>query len=277
MQHQVTSAVWDEASAQWQVEVQNLQTGDTVHLSCHILINAGGILNAWRYPPIPGLVDRYKGKLVHSAAWPKDMDYKDKVLGLIGNGSSGIQILPNTAPKVRKLVTFVREPTWVSPPIGQGHHIYTVDEKARFATDSRHHLETRKEIEKGMNGSFGIFHSGSEAQMFSRQYMLSEMQKKLANPELEKLLIPEWSVGCRRITPGPNYLESLSRENVDVVYGEISSISESGPIMEDGSHHPVDILVCATGFDTTFKPRFPLVGITGQKLSDVWKGKCFVL
>ena len=255
------------------MDIQDVVGGQTIQKSCHILINAGGILNAWRYPPIPGLLDKYKGKLIHSAAWPKNLDYDGKVLGLIGNGSSGIQILPNTAPKVPKLVTFIREPTWISPPVGQGLHVYTVEEKAQFATDSHFHLETRKKIEEGMNGNFAIFHSQSQAQTLGRQYMVSEMQRKLANPQLEKLLIPEWSVGCRRITPGPNYLESLKRDNVEVVYGEISRISEKGPIMEDGSEHPVDILVCATGFDTTFKPRFPLIGNTGKKLSDVWKGE----
>ena len=267
----MTAATWDSEKAEWNVEVKNIISGEVLRTSCHILINAGGILNAWRYPPIPGLLDKYQGKIIHSAAWPEDLDYKDKTLGLIGNGSSGIQILPNTAPKVRKLVTFIREPTWVSPPVGQDLHVYTADEKAQFATNRLHHLDTRKKIENRMNSTFGVFHSGSVEQKFARIHMLSQMQAKLANERLERLLIPQWSVGCRRITPGPNYLESLSRDNVDVVYGEILSISSKGPILEDGSEHPVDILVCATGFDTTFKPRFPLVGTTGEMLSDVWK------
>lgn len=100
------------------------------------------------------------------------------------------------------------------------------------------------------------------------------MQDKLNNKELEKLLIPEWSVGCRRITPGTDYLESLNDENVKVVYGEITKITETGVICNDGSgEHKVDVLICATGFDTTFKPRFPLVGSSGEQLSTLWKGK----
>jgi cyclohexanone monooxygenase len=271
LNHPVIGATWKADQAQWEVQVKNDENGEVMSTSCHILINAGGILNAWRYPPIPGLLDQYKGTLCHSAAWPENLDYEGKVLGLIGNGSSGIQILPNTAPKVRKLKTFIREATWVSPPIGQTFQVYSDEDKARFATDADHHLDVRKQIERGMNNQFSVFHAGSIAQQYARDHMLGEMKRKLKNEKLENLLIPEWSVGCRRVTPGPNYLESLSRDNVEVIFGEITRITEKGPVTEDGTEHPVDILVCATGFDTTFKPRFPLVGTTGEELAKVWK------
>ena len=61
---------------------------------------------------------------------------------------------------------------------------------------------------------FAIFHRGSEQQQNMRQYMESLMRQRLENPELEKVLIPEWSVGCRRLTPGTDYLESLRDDNV---------------------------------------------------------------
>lgn len=85
LEHEVVGATWDEETAQWQVQVKDLRSGIVSSASAHVLINAGGILNAWRYPPIPG-INSYKGDLVHSAAWPQDLDLKGKVVGLIGNG-----------------------------------------------------------------------------------------------------------------------------------------------------------------------------------------------
>ncbi|KAJ5653418.1 flavin-binding monooxygenase [Penicillium lividum] len=231
-QHEVVGAQWDDATGEWTVQVKNNADGTIKTDSAHVLINAGGILNAWRYPTIPG-IQSYKGTLVHSAAWPEDLDLSGKVVGLIGNGSSGIQILPAIKSQVKELVTFIREATWIAPPIGQEYHAYTPEEKERFKEDSR-------------------------------------MKEKLQNPELEKLLIPEWAAGCPRLTPGTNYLESLSDPKVKVVYGEITQITETGVICDNGAgENPVDVLICATGFDTTFKPQFSLVNGSGEDLRDL--------
>ena len=101
--------------------------------------------------------------------------------------------------------------------------------------------------------------------------MLTQMKEKLSNPKLEKQLVPDWAVGCRRLTPGVNYLESLSDRNVEVVYGEITSTSERGCVCDDGREYPIDVLICATGFNTSFKPRFPLIGLKGRSLGEVWE------
>lgn len=85
LSHEVIGAVWDEEAGQWHVQVKDINNGSVESASAHILINAGGILNAWRYPPIPG-INTYKGTLVHSAAWPEELNLSGKVVGLIGNG-----------------------------------------------------------------------------------------------------------------------------------------------------------------------------------------------
>lgn len=95
------------------------------------------------------------------------------------------------------------------------------------------------------------------------------MKEKINDERLFKL-IPDWSVGCRRLTPGVGYLESLTKPNVSVVYGEIEKITERGCVCDDGNEYPIDILICATGFDTTFKPRFPLIAPNGKNLQDEW-------
>ena len=100
--------------------------------------------------------------------------------------------------------------------------------------------------------------------------MIGQMKEKLNNAYLEEKLIPEWSVGCRRLTPGVDYLESLTKPNVEVVYGEINEITEKGCLCDDGKEYPVDVLICATGFDTTFKPRFPVINHEGENLQDKW-------
>lgn len=185
--------------------------------------------------------------------------------------SSGIQVLPTIQPKVKKVTTFIREPTWVSPVQGLEQHVFTDHEKVEFSSKPGVLTDYRKFVERGLNGQFGIFLKDSQTNNTTHAYMKSQMISKLQNPYLEERLIPQWHVGCRRLTPGVGYLESLGKENVEVVYGEIERISEHGCVCDNGQEYPVDVLICATGFDTTFKPRFPIIGPDGKNLQDEWK------
>lgn len=99
------------------------------------------------------------------------------------------------------------------------------------------------------------------------------MKEKLQDPSLEEKLIPKWHVGCRRLTPGVGYLEAMKKENVEVVYGKILRITEKGVVSEDKREHALDVLIAATGFDVSFKPRFPVIGPGGRNLQEEWRGE----
>ncbi|KAF8902333.1 monooxygenase [Gymnopilus junonius] len=269
LKHLVSKAVWNEGEGRWEVQVINMATGETIHDSCDILVNAGGVLNAWQWPKIPGL-EKYKKKLLHTANWDASVDLNGKHVGLIGNGSSGIQVLPAIHSQARKITTFFREPTWVSPVQGVGQHIYTAEERRVFETDPAALLKYRKQLETDINGIFPMFTANSVNQQVAYDHMVTLMKTRLQNERLEKLVIPKWAVGCRRITPGVNYLETLGSEKVDVVFGGIQRITENGCISDDGKEYPVDVLICATGFETSYRPRFPVIGSNGNSLSEAW-------
>ena len=74
------------------------------------------------------------------------------------------------------------------------------------------------------------------------------------------MLIPEWPLGCRRITPGEGYLESFLRDNVHLTQSPIKQITAKSILTEDGIEQEVDVIVCATGFDVSFQPQFKLWG-----------------
>lgn len=98
------------------------------------------------------------------------------------------------------------------------------------------------------------------------------MKRRLAKKtELLEQMLPDFPPGCRRLTPGPGYLEALTDDNVDVIKTEISNIDSTGITTADGVHREVDVIVCATGFDTTYLPRFPMTGRKGISLAEKWK------
>lgn len=95
------------------------------------------------------------------------------------------------------------------------------------------------------------------------------MRKKLSKkPELADKMIPSWPVGCRRLTPGVGYLEALVEDKVDTVFGQIANFDATGIIMKDGGHRAYDAIICATGFNVSYKSRFPFVGRDGAQLDE---------
>ena len=90
------------------------------------------------------------------------------------------------------------------------------------------------------------------------------------NEELCKALIPDFAVGCRRLTPGIGYLESLQAENTRVLTDHIARVLPQGIETVTGEVIELDAIVCATGFDVSFCPRFPVIG-TEDNLQDRWQ------
>ncbi|KAL2753527.1 hypothetical protein ACRALDRAFT_1035776 [Sodiomyces alcalophilus JCM 7366] len=266
---EVVRAEWQEEAGEWAIQVKDTVSGEVTEHRCDIFVNGSGILNHWKWPDIQGL-GNFKGKLLHSANYEADYDLTGKRVGLIGNGSSGIQILPAIQPHAAKVVNFIRSSTWVTPLRGFEQHTYTEEEKAEFERRPETLLEWRKNAESNVNKIFSMFLEGSKLQEQTKNAVTKQMRSKLKDPVLREKLIPEWGFGCRRMTPGVNYLESLQAENVEVVIGQIDRVTEDGRIVSAGKEHEVDVLICATGFDVSFKPRFPILGYKGQNLQDTW-------
>jgi len=147
---------------------------------------------------------------------------------------------------------------------------YTDEERQIYEKDPIVHLEHRKALESAFNGMFSIFIANSELQQAVHANMTQTMKDALNNEKLENVIIPKWAVGCRRFTPGINYLETLGKENVDVVYGQVKEITENGCIGPDDQEYTLDVLICATGFDNSYRPRFPIIGQKGVNLADAW-------
>lgn len=130
----------------------------------------------------------------------------------------------------------------------------------------------QKEVEHELQNDFAVTIKGTPEQLGGPDFFKENMKRRLAkNPDLLDQIVPPFPPGCRRLTPGPGYLEALTDDKVDMIKTEITAIDSDGIRTADRVHRPVDVIVCATGFDTTFKPRFPLTGRNGISLADKWR------
>jgi len=107
---QVETATWDDDASRWTVT-----TDDGKTWRAQFLVEAVGLLSATKMPRFAGQ-DRFQGEIYHTARWPQeDVDLAGKKVGVIGTGSSGIQVISEIAPQVGQLTVFQRTPQWVVP------------------------------------------------------------------------------------------------------------------------------------------------------------------
>ncbi|KAH8819264.1 cyclohexanone monooxygenase [Xylogone sp. PMI_703] len=290
--HKVIGAKWVEEKKKWQIRLvrtdgrelvvsdgQNHdgEVGEPFIEECDIFINATGAYNNWRWPTIPNRTV-FQGDMYHSASWPQNPNLKGRTVALIGNGSSGIQILPAILEEVEKIYVFIRNRTWITAGLAQryagpngSNKFFTEEEIQAWAEDPDAYLSYRKDIEHELNARFRLYIDQSDTQKAAKNFSIKQMTERLANkPELVSQLIPEFPVGCRRPTPGNGYLEALCSPKVEIVWGEIETFTEKGLKPVNGELREVDTIICATGFNMGFVPRFPIVGTNGADLREEW-------
>jgi cation diffusion facilitator CzcD-associated flavoprotein CzcO len=266
----VEKAVWNAECSRWTLTIDGGREYES-----EILINASGILNNPKFPELDGL-ESFGGEIVHTAAWDKRVNVTGKRLAIVGAGASAIQVLPALQKDADHVDIYIRTPSWITPPSGasfstEHNHTYTPDEKAQFVEDDEYSLRVRKEMEASFNAMFGAFVKGSEKQHEMRSRIERRMKELVRCVDLQQKLIPTFEAGCRRLNPGERYLEALQQENVTPIFESIQTVTSDGIQDFSGKVRPADVLIAATGFDTSFRPRFPILGSGGRDLRELWK------
>ncbi|KAL2876602.1 hypothetical protein SGCOL_008180 [Colletotrichum sp. CLE4] len=237
--HSVSSAEWSEEKAKWVVQIQ---TDDGVITDeANFLITATGHFSDPKLPQYPG-IDKFKGHLRHTSNWDPKFDAKGKRIAVIGNGASGLQVLPQLQKVATSIDHYARNKTWVAAPIG-GEDLadFVANNIEDARSDPEKYLSFRKALEGKLFSRFGgIFKDGPQ-NAAAENYIKELMRARLgANSELADEIIPEFPVGCRRLTPGPGYLEALNAENVNYITDRILEFTETGIRTVDGALLPAN-------------------------------------
>ncbi|KAH8798518.1 steroid monooxygenase-like protein [Xylogone sp. PMI_703] len=267
--HKITGAKWIEEKQKWEVSIRRTdgrdlivsnrtdsagEVGETKIEECDVFINATGYVNDWKWPAIPNR-ESFRGSMYHSAAWDPKADLKGKTVALIGNGSSGVQILPAIIDDVEKVYVFIRSPTWITAGFAPKHAgpsgenvVFTQEQKQRWAENPEEYLLYRKEVEAELNARFRLYLKDTTEQANAKAFSIKAMTEQLApKPELIARLVPDFAVGCRRPTPGNGYLTALCSKKCEVIWGEIDSFTPDGLRSASGVETAVDTIICRNG------------------------------
>jgi hypothetical protein len=166
---------------------------------------------------------------------------------------------------VEHLDHYARSPTWIAGAFAGSLERqleptpYTAEQLESFQDPEKYH-EFRKALETTFWRRYETQLKGTKESEQAITDFRNLMAKRLeAKPELLEQLLPDFSPHCRRLTPGPGYLEALTKDNVSFIRTPIERMTEDGIVTKDGVHRPVDAIICSTGANVDFAPPFPIV------------------
>ncbi|KAI3004345.1 hypothetical protein CBS147345_7782 [Aspergillus niger] len=270
----VQEARWDDQQQQWKVKVAlNSAKASEFHeqyeLTTDFLVSGVGQLNVPSYPSISGL-DDYTGKLIHSARWDWTYDFSGKRIGVIGNGASAIQIVPELAKTASHITIYQRSPKWLLPRSNKKigaiqHFLLSYVPPLRWCKRILQ-MRYREWLYNVLVTPGTVPARQFEAQ--SQEWMKSQLPDK---PELWDTLTPNYAIGCKRVLISDDFYAALNASHVDLNTRPIQRITATG-VQTDDDEQEYDLIVLATGFRASeFLHPIRVYGAGGRSLEDIWK------
>jgi cation diffusion facilitator CzcD-associated flavoprotein CzcO len=301
LETRVTRVELDETTGRWEIH-----TDGGERFSATYAIMAVGCLSAPKEPDIPGL-DRFEGELYRTSDWPREgVDLAGKRVGVIGTGSTGVQIIPKLAGQAGHVTVFQRTPNFSLParnaPLTPG----TIAEvKAGYAERRRKTFDSDLglPVEIGQQAALEVTEEERLREYDSRwavgggafllafndllidkaandtagDYFRARIREKVDDPEAAEILTPTtYPVGTKRLCLDTDYYETFNRDNVSIVDLRRSPIGRATPrsLVTSAAEYPLDVIVLAIGFDavTGALVNADIRGVGGLCLADKWAG-----
>lgn len=261
---EVVSAVWDDG--EWQVA---LSDGTTAGFD--IVVAATGFLREPTVPSIPGM-DTFRGKAFHSSRWDHSIDLTDRSVryGVVGTGSSGVQITSALGKLGNEVTHLVRTPQWMqvkdNPPYSLWERIQLRVPRLAARYDKR---MAALRVKTDGNETWRLV-PGPDREEMKRRF-LKMLEDEIPDVELRAKFIPSEPLGVKRIAKTPDYYRVVQQPNVHPVFRGIQRIEPTGLVDDAGTLHELDVIVWATGFNAhAYMRPMRVAGPGGITLDDAW-------
>ncbi|MCP5026705.1 MAG: NAD(P)/FAD-dependent oxidoreductase [Actinomycetia bacterium] len=254
--------------AEWNDGAWTVHTSDGTIDRAQILIGATGVLHHPSFPDIDGL-GSFAGTMFHSARWDHSVELEGKRVGIIGTGSTSVQITCALADRVDHLSVFQRTAQWVLPVPNPA---YSADERSTYQTDPQQLSLLHQDLGQRMTNLVSSALIDADSPGIARiEEQCRVNLEQVVDPGLREKLRPDYRAACKRLIMSPDFYEKVQNPNVDMVTSTIEHIEPGGVRTADGALHELDVLVLATGFrvDRFLRPM-EVVGAGGQTLEEAW-------
>ena len=297
----VTAAVFDDAANRWIIRTDR---GDRV--SAKYCVMATGCLSTPKLVEYKG-AEAFQGRWYHTGRWPhEEVDFTGQQVGVIGTGSSAIQVIPNIARQAAHLFVFQRTPNFSVPARNSqlspaqasdwdsnrteyrqrartsvfGLLIELNEKSALEVTSAERESEYERRWQRGglaMYGAFADLLANKESNDSAADFVRSKIRSLVHDPEVaEKLAPKEYPLGTKRLCVDTGYYETFNRDNVTLIDTRATPIEEITPsgVRTSEAEYKLDSLVFATGFDamTGALNNIDIEGRGGISLKQKWSG-----
>jgi cyclohexanone monooxygenase len=295
----VTSAHFDDARSLWVVETDR---GD--HVEARYCIMATGCLSAARAPDIEGMAE-FLGRVLHTGQWPHEpVDLAGMRVGVIGTGSSGIQVIPALAKVAAEVTVFQRTPNFSVPaqnaPMDREREAavkaeypqrrqaaretpagilydYSDVKALTISDDERRQAYEARWAKGGVNfiRTFGDIMLDKQANDTAADFVREKIRQTVKDPDVARKLTPnDHPIGAKRICVDTNYYATFNEPHVrlvDLRAEPIVRMTAHG-LQTAAAEYKLDALVFATGFDavTGALNRIDIRGPGGVRLAQTW-------
>lgn len=268
----VKTLTWDESSGLWKLCATNVKTGQRYEHTAKVVFSCQGGLVYPNGMDFPGLKDRFQGQYMHSALWDHSVDFKGKNVVVVGNGCSAAQVVPALMDDygVKSLTQVFRSKHWIMPP-----HPSFLQPLYRWLSGSRLGLLlVRYLVVFGAESRYPLYQGNSYLSRFVRWVntrIALHYIKTCAPEKFQKMITPDFKVGCKRLIFDYKYVPLLKNPIFDMTNSSIKEVTEDSVILDDGSVLKADIIVCCTGYDISRSlNNFQINGRKGSNLQLLW-------
>ncbi|MRH28120.1 FAD-dependent oxidoreductase [Microbacterium sp. SYP-A9085] len=253
--------------ARWDADRWRVRTGGARpdEIEAAALILACGRLTEPRIPGIPGL-ESFPGPMFHTARWNHDADLGGARVAVVGTGASAVQLVPRLAARSR-VTLFQRTPAWIVP---RGDRAYSPAERAAFAAHPGDLDRLREELYLEGEARYASRSGDPDAAAAARRVALDHLAAQVPDPALRAALTPDYAFGCKRVLLSDEFYPALASGAVRLEASPLTAVEGRTLVAASGARHETDVLVLATGFQSTRQPYAELVHGETQTLAAHW-------
>jgi cation diffusion facilitator CzcD-associated flavoprotein CzcO len=264
----VDEAHFDEEQAQWRLSVTP-RRGSTREVVTDVVVFACGQLNRPAVADLPG-AETFEGNTFHSARWDHHCQLDGRRVAVVGNGASAIQFVPPVARQASALTIFQRSTNYVGP---KRDRAYGAIERWCLEHLRPYELAYRWKIYWSFEARWLLFRrDGWPGRKLGGTFDKGIRAQVVSERLPEPAVVPDYPLGCKRILISNDWYPALHRPNVEVVTDPIDHVEADAVVTAGGHRYPVDVLIYATGFQTTdFLSHIAITGVEGRKLADEWR------